>query len=515
MVEAKRAIVVGAGMGGLAAALRLAGAGFRVTVVERGGGPGGKIRAANVAGLEVDAGPTVFTMRWVLEDLFASAGARLEDHVGLAQVGILARHAWPDGTRLDLHADPARSRDEIARVFGPREGDAYAAFAEETRRIFETVEGPFLRAHAPTPLSLLKTVSDVGLGALVRIDGLRTMAAALAKRFADPRLQQLFGRYATYCGSSPYEAPATYNLVAHVEALGVHRVSGGMRALARAVASLAEARGVTLRYSSPVEQVVVRGGRVAAVTLEGGEELTADVVVWNGDVSALRALSTDPRRAPAPTEPRARSLSALTWAIVGRADGFPLVHHNVFFSSDYRAEFDDMLHGGRPPRDPTIYLCAQDRGDDDVTLPRERMLLIMNAPATGDSPERFTPSERERCDEAMTRTLERCGLRLSREAEVRASPVELHADFPATGGALYGPIARGATSTLSRHGARTKIGGLYLAGGSVHPGPGVPMAALSGMLAAQAVIEDAPRSAAPRWIDPSPAAATSGTTSTA
>ena len=196
-------------MGGLAAALGLAGAGFEVTVLERRSLAGGKIRSVVLDGRPVDAGPTVLTMRWVLDELFAEADAHLEDHVRLERAELLARHAWTDGTRLDLHADPAQSREEIGRVFGSQSAQAFDAFRDDARRIFETVEGPFLRSQAPTLGSLIRRVGAMGLGALVRVDGLRTMARALDKRFDEPKLRQLFGRYATYCGSSPFDAPAT------------------------------------------------------------------------------------------------------------------------------------------------------------------------------------------------------------------------------------------------------------------------------------------------------------------
>lgn len=503
-------MVVGAGIGGLACAIELAAKGCRVTVLERAPAAGGKARPRTVGGVELDAGPTVLTMPWVWEELFAAGGASFRERVGLERAEILARHAWPDGARLDLFADRQRSVEAIGEVFGPREARAYEAFCEDARRTYATVEGPFLRSQRPTVGGILMQAGALGLGALRAIDGMRTMARALEGRFGDPRLRQLFGRYATYCGSSPYDAPATLNLISHVEAEGVFRVKGGMRALAAALERLARELGVMMLFDADVDRLVVEGGRVTGVVALG-ERIRADAVVWNGDVSALAVslAGREASRAVRGTSRDARSLSAVTWTMLARTAGFPLLHHNVFFSADYRREFDDILERRRVPEEPTIYVCAQDRGDDDAPLDRERLLVLVNAPATGDDATHWTESERARCETLTFRTLERFGLSITPEASMQTTPADFHRLYPATGGALYGPIASGAFSALTRQPAESKLRGLYLAGGSVHPGPGVPMAALSGRLAASRVREDLDSIARSRTV------ATSGTTSTA
>ena len=512
MDGASHVVVIGAGAGGLAAAIDLAVAGHRVTVVERAAGPGGKLRTAAVAGRDIDTGPTVLTMRWVFDELFAAAGTTLEGRVRLERAEVLARHAWPDGARLDLYADAARSTEAIAEAFGAREAEGYQRLCKQARATWETLEGPFVRAERPGFFELMRRVAPMGAVALTRFDAHRSMWRALGGYFRDPRLRQLFGRYATYVGSSPMLAPATLNLIAHVEAVGVWRVAGGMRRLALALAELACERGATLRYGAPVAEILVRGGRAAGVRLDDGEVIAADAVIHNGDVSALGAglLGEGARRAARRTRPARRSLSALTWALVARADGFPLVHHNVFFSRDYRAEFA-ALGRGRVPDEPTVYVCAQDRGDAPIDSGEERLLLVVNAPATGDAPDRWATEERDRCERsvlAATAVLARAGLVLHEIAGARTTPVELHRDFPATGGALYGPATRGPLSSFQRAGSRSRLPGLYLAGGSTHPGAGVPMATLSGRLAAARLRADLASIARSRTV------AISGTTST-
>jgi 1-hydroxycarotenoid 3,4-desaturase len=511
-------VVVGAGVGGLACAIDLASAGARVRVVERAAGPGGKARAVEVGGATVDAGPTVLTMAWAFDELFEAAGASFRGEVALERAEVLARHAWGDGTRLDLYADRARSADAIGAAFGAREARAYLTFCDDGRRMFELSQAAFLRDQRPTVAGIVKRFGAAGLGALARLDGHRTMWRALGQRFGEPKLRQLFGRYATYCGSSPFEAPATLNVVPYVESEGVYRARGGVRQLVAALERLARARGVEFEYGREVGRVLVERGRAAGVALAGGEARPADAVVFNGDVAALGAglLGAEAARA-APGGgggPGGRSLSAVTWAVTARAAGLSLSHHNVFFADDYAAEFDALLRRGRVPDEPTVYVCAQDRGDGGDAgasggAPEERLLVLVNAPATGDAPERWPEPERQRCTTATLRVLRKAGLTLETSASAQTTPVEFHRLFPATGGALYGPRSTGPMAALARAGAATKLPGLYLAGGSVHPGPGVPMAALSGRLAAAQVRADLASTGRSR------PGATIGTTSTA
>ncbi len=494
-------MVVGAGVGGLVSALLLACRGLQVTLVERAATPGGKMRQVLAGAAAVDAGPTVFTMRWVLEQIFHSAGASLADHLKLTPLQVLARHAWGAEQRLDLFADPAQSADAIAQFAGPAEARRFAAFCAQARRVYDTLEGPYIRSERPTLLRLAGDLGPRGLAVLAGLGPFASLWRSLGRHFHDARLRQLFGRYATYCGSSPFVAPATLMLVAQVEMDGVWTVDGGMAAVARALADLAQQRGATLRFATHCEQVLVRDGRAVGVRLAGGETLAADSVVFNGDVAALSAglLGPGAARATAPVAPASRSLSAVTWALHAEARGFPLVRHNVFFCDDYAAEFRDIFRHRRLPRQGTVYVCAQDR-DDSGAVPAgrgrttalggaERLLCLVNAPAVGGGGE-FDPSEIQSCEHNHFALLQRCGLTIARQPErtVLTTPADFHRLFPATGGALYGQASRGWMDSFRRPCSTSRLPGLYLAGGSVHPGPGVPMAALSGQLAAATLL---------------------------
>lgn len=485
-----RVVVVGAGIGGLCAALRLAGQGLDVTVVEAADAPGGKMRPLLVDGEAVDAGPTVFTMRWVFDELLDELGTSAAQALPpLQPLQVLARHAWrADGSRLDLHADRERSAEAIAAFSSPAEGRRYLAFCDEAARVYRQLEGPHIRSGRPSFAQMVSDLGPRGLATLAGLGPLAALSTTLARRFTDPRLQQLFGRYATYCGAAPAQAPATLMLVAHVEQAGVWAVQGGMAALARSLADLLVRVGGRIRLRARCAAIEHDGARVRGVRLDGGERLVADSVVFNGDVSALAPLLGRERvRAPAATPAAGRSLSAMTWALRVRAEGFPLVRHNVFFDADYASEFTDIFTRRRLPRRGTVYVCAQDRLDDGVSPGQpERLLALVNAPADGDT-RSFEDPETEACQSRCTALLRDCGLALDLAApglSIRRTPADFHRLFPGTGGALYGPATHGWMALFRRSSSATALPGLYLAGGSVHPGPGVPMAAMSGRLAA-------------------------------
>ena len=490
----ERVVIIGAGVGGLVSAFALAARGVGVTVLERRAVPGGKMRQIAIGPAQVDSGPTVFTMRWVFDELFAAAGMNFSDHVDLQPLEVLARHAWDRATRLDLFADAERTTDAIGDFAGAKEAQGYRTFCRDTKRIYDILQTPFLRAAQPSMGGLIGGNGFRGLLQLPQIKPFSSMWSALSQYFGDPRLRQLFGRYATYCGSSPYLAPATLMLVAHVEREGVWSLKGGMHRLALTLADGAKSFGATIRYGQEVSEVLIACGRTCGVRLASGERIEADAVIVNADVGAVAGgmFGIDARRGAAVISPRARSLSAVTWSVVAETDGFPLGLHNVFFSSDYHAEFDDIFRHDTAPREPTVYVCAQDRADAGRSHNgRERLLVLINAPANGDR-HSYDATEVERCAQRTFQTLERCGLQIQRRPEATqvTTPADFNRMFPATGGALYGRSSHGWTASFQRPGARTRIPGLYLAGGSAHPGPGVPMAALSGRSAASSLLAD-------------------------
>ena len=489
-----RVIVVGAGAGGLAAAIDLAHRGAEVTVLEAAAEAGGKIRQLRFGDRGVDCGPTVFTMRWIFDELFENAGAALEDYLSLSPATVLARHAWRAGGRLDLYSNVDQSAQAIAEFATAKDADGYRAFCKRCEEIYLTLRDPFISDQRPSHLDVVKRVGLTNMPAFMRkIEPMKTLWGSLERYFEDPRLLQLFGRYATYVGSSPFSTPATIMLVAHVERDGVWTADGGMRAVAGALQRLAEERGAQFQFNANVSSVLVENGAVRGVTLASGETIQSDAVVFNGDISALGGglLGRSVTRAGRETSRNQRSLSAVTWSMLAKTSGFPLAFHNVFFAEDYKKEFDDIFKRRTTTQAPTVYLCAQDRDEDQPVDGAERLFLLANAPADGD----VAPMSNKQIETMKTRILallSSCGLEIDvdEDQSVLTSPADFHARFPATGGALYGQTSHGMMATLARAGARTNIKGLYVAGGSVHPGPGVPMAAMSGRLAAALYVED-------------------------
>ncbi|QPH54204.1 1-hydroxycarotenoid 3,4-desaturase CrtD [Pontivivens ytuae] len=492
-------LIVGAGIGGLAAAVVLSAAGERVILIDRHDHPGGKMRAVPTMAGPADAGPTVLTMRSVFDRICAAAGTRLEDHVRLRSAPIVARHFWTDGSTLDLSGDPAQDSENVAAFGGPEAARAFQRFHAEATQLFEAFEGPMMQAPRPRlgPLALA-----AARPALLPALAPRSLAQHLARRFEDPRLRQLFGRYATYVGGRPDAAPAVLALIWAAEAQGVWAVDGGMHRLAEALADIAVSRGAELWLGCHVAGLEVEGGHATGVTLSDGTRIAAGRVLFNGDPAALRhgllgptACTAVPRAAVTP-----RSLSAHVWSFAAQPQGRPLAHHNVFFGADPRTEFGPLAHGAMP-EDPTLYVCAQDRGTGTPDGP-ERFEIIMNAPpATGPT----TEEEIARCRKETFATLMRHGLSFDPEPpdSTLTTPADFATLFPGSDGSLYGRSPHGLMAPFRRPTARSRITGLYLCGGGVHPGAGVPMAARSGLHAAEAILSDrASTSTSPQTATP-------------
>lgn len=483
-------VIIGAGMGGLGAAIDLAGKGVPVTVVEKASTPGGKMRTLEVGGQHIDAGPTVMTLRSAFDDLFEEAGSRFEDHVGLVTAERLARHAWDDTDTFDLMADPEASVEEVDRFFGGKQARLFAKFLRDGSKLYDALTTNFLLQPQTNPIGLTTRMLMNNPGGALTLRPFSTLWSALGDYFPDARLRQLFGRYATYCGASPWSAPATLMMIAELEQRGVWYVKGGMSRLAHGMAGFASQLGADIRYDAPVDEILIEGGTAKGVRLQSGETIRARAVLSAADPDALRSglLGDDARKGLKPAKMQ-RSLSALVWTATGKPTGFELDRHNVVFSPDYRAEFDALFTDNRIPDDPTIYICAQDRGAGSTRDGAERFLILINAPADGDT-HTYTAEETDPWLDLTLNRLRASGLNLDLDAATATGPDGFARLCPGSSGAIYGRALHGWQSAFQRPGARTQIPGLYLAGGGTHPGPGVPTSMISGRTAARSILAD-------------------------
>ena len=486
-----RVVVIGAGLAGLASAARLAHAGFDVTVLEAHSAPGGKMRTKASAAGPVDSGPTVLSLRGIFEQFSSDVGAALDTAITLHEEKTLARHYWNDGSSFDLMSDPDATAANVREWGGARAEQDYRRFAANAQILFDTFDAPMMHSADPK-------VFDLALAALRNPRTLSkllpkaTLSLSLAQHFKDKRLRQLFGRYATYVGGSPYQSPALLSLISHSEAIGGWRVEGGMSALARAIAGVATACGAKIHYDTPVAQISGQNARIASIADQDGNRFPADIVVHAGDPKALSdgLFGASAKAAVEKPGVTPRSLSAYVYAFAAEPSGPELSHHTVFFGKDPKTEFEPLARG-QMTRDPTLYICAQDRGTGIEPDGLERFEIIMNGPPTQRSAP--TLQEIERCQTTVFETLAKSNLTFRptpNPQETLTTPAGVASLFPSSNGSLYGKSPHGMTSSLTRPRARTKLPGLYLTGGGTHPGAGIPMVVLSAKHAAEAIIAD-------------------------
>ncbi len=488
-----KSIIIGGGVGGLAAAMQLAKKGIEVDLIDPNLELGGKIHQTNFQGVMIDSGPTVLTMKWVFESLFNLVGYNLEDEIKITKLNLIASHFWSKNEKLDLFSDKEKSAEEIKNFANKEEADRFLSFCDLSSKIYQSLEPGFIKNQGPKINETRKTLGISGIKLLASIGLMRSYWFSLQKQFKDPRLQQLFGRYATYVGSSPWSAPATLMLIPHVEMRGVWSVEGGMVELTRAMVRVSRKMGVRF-HQNYCEEILTYKGHVSGVRLKDGNSILAENIIFNGDVSALSRglLGEKVKIASKEIKISERSLSALTWTVHGEVNNFELSRHNVFFNNNYNNEFIDIFKKQQLPRSPTVYICAQDRGFTNKQKKGcERLFILVNAPATGDN-QKITEMEYQICQLSAVSLMRNCGLSIktNQKSWIQSTPVDFHRRFPSTGGSLYGRRTHGWLTPFQRPNSRSKIPGLYLSGGSVHPGPGIPMATISGQLAAEALMED-------------------------
>jgi phytoene desaturase len=482
-------VIIGGGIGGLSAAIRLAADGERVLLFEQNAQVGGKMGELRADGFRWDTGPSVITMRHVFDDLFAAAGKRTADYLTLMPAEPLTRYFYRDGTVLDATSDLPRMIAQIEQI-DPRDAEGYLAYLAYAARLHRITGKVFIYNTPPTPASLFK----VPLRDALRVDAMRSMDAAIRSFVRSPHLRQLLGRFATYVGASPYRAPATLNVIAHVELNGgVYYPRGGIYAIARGMARLAAELGVEVQTGCTVERILVEHKRVCGVQVQG-ERIAAKAVIANVDVATVyekllpaEAVSAAYVQRLLRAEPSCSGY-VLLLGVAGKHER--LAHHNIFFTQDYRAEFTDIFARGVPPNDPTVYVAITAKSDpDDAPEGMENWFVLINAPALSDHYDWTANAPRYR-DQVLA-TLAKFGVTPQIRAEHQLTPADIARLTGARRGALYGTSSNTPLAAFLRpHNRGRGIRGLYFAGGTAHPGGGVPMVTLSGGVAARLLLAD-------------------------
>lgn len=512
----KTAAVIGAGIGGIAASIRLAVKGYEVHVFEANEYPGGKLSTFDVAGASgtyrFDAGPSLFTLPHLVEELFRLAGENPADHFEYLRLPEICRYFWDDGTRLTAWADTNAFAQEVETKLG-EPAHRVTDFLKDSAFKYEVTDGLFLHDSLHKAGTWLNRKALRGYLNLPRLGVFGTMNGANKRAFEHPKLVQLFNRYATYNGSDPYQTPALLNIIPHLEYnIGAFFPKQGMVSITNSLVKLAERQGVHFHFSTPVEEIVVENDRAIGVKIgrggKGGKGkegegsrvtppsplsspssfLPFSRIVSNMDVTPTyrRLMPTQPAPERTLRQPRSSSGLIFYWGI---RRTFPeLDMHNIFFSNDYRTEFDYLFNKrDRLYEDPTVYVNITSKNKPDDAPPGcENWFILLNAPANeGQDWDTIIAQTRQDVIRKLSHNL---GVDVGAliECEAILDPRTIEARTSSAQGALYGTASNNRFAAFLRHpNFSSRIDNLYFVGGSVHPGGGIPLCLLSAKIATE------------------------------
>ena len=500
-----RVVVIGAGMGGMATAARLAVKKHDVTIVEQSHTYGGKLGTVERDGFVFDTGPSLLTIPAVYRDLFNKTGMPLEKSIEIVDLDPAFGYHFSDGTTLDMPGfGVGRCAAAMQDVFGGTSGQDWRDFSARAADIWQITRRPVLESPLSGMRDFMPLAKD--FSAIRTVAPFRSLRSIAAKYLADPRQRTLVDRYATYTGSDPRKAPAALATVPYVEqTFGAYHVAGGIRKLADALYERVIERGVDVRFNADVARLELTNDRACGVTLASGERLPADIVVSNADARHLyQDLVQDPRGSAAlqKLSKATASLSGFVILVAARGRTPGIRHHNGWFPSNYDDEFDSIF--GRNPRpvpDPTIYACVP---DDDQMRPdsdHESWFILVNAPRHSDVDEPGcinwdAPGLADQYRDRIFDVLAQRGIDLRERAlwTITRTPADLERATRAPGGSIYGTSSNGARAAFLRPANISPIPRLYLVGGSAHPGGGLPLVGMSAEIVANIIGRDADES---------------------
>jgi phytoene desaturase len=479
-------VIVGAGLGGLSAAMRLAGAGRRVTVLERESVPGGRAGLLELDGYRFDTGPTVLTMPDLLADAFRCVDEDLEDWLDLRPVSPAYRARFADGSSLDVIADVEAMAAEVARVCGPADAAGYRRFAAFTKRLYDLEMRHFIDRNLDGPLDLLRP----SLARLAAMGGFRRLAPVVASYLKDPRLQRVFSFQAMYAGMSPYDALAIYAVIAYMDCVaGVWFPVGGMHAVPRAMAAAASKHGVEIRYGTEVTRVELRGSRAVAVHTAGGERIAGDVVVLNPDLPVawrdLLPASKSPHRLS-----RLRYSPSCVVLLAGsrRPPGDDQAHHTIHFGTAWRETFRDIIDRGRLQSDPSLLVTTPTLSDRSLAPDGRSSYYVLVPTPNLEAPIDWAVIGPRYRDEIVAH-LEQLGYDGFGDA-IEVEHLTTPADWARRGMAAGAPFAASHSffQTGPNRPGNLAFDNLVFTGSGTQPGVGVPMVLISGRLAAERIL---------------------------
>lgn len=481
-MAAKKALIIGAGVAGIATAIRLALKGYRVEVFEANGYPGGKLSVLEMDEFRFDAGPSLFTMPQYVDELFKLAGKNPEDYFKYQKLDTVCRYFYEDGTQFTAYADADKFANEINKATG-ESVEAVKKYQANSGNIYNITNHVFLEKSLHNIKTYLSRDALQSIFKFAQIDAFRTMHKANDASFKSDYMVQFYDRYATYNGSNPYTAPATLNVIPHLEQhYGAYFPDDGMYSIITSLVKLAESLWVKFYYRSPVDEIVLKDGKVEGIKVND-KLITGDLVVSNMDVwfTYSKLLKAHSHLHPKKTLNQERSSSALIfyWGI--RKQFKELDLHNVFFSTDYKAEFDHIWKKKSIFHDPTVYLNISSKyKPDDAPEDCENWFVMINVPAnTGQDWDSMIIEARLNILRKLTRIL---GEHVSDLilCESILDPWGIESKTSSYQGSLYGTSSNSKFAAFLRHPNKSpKISNLYFCGGSVHPGGGIPLCLLS------------------------------------
>ncbi len=485
----KKISVIGAGLGGLSASIRLAHKGYEVDVYERNSEPGGKARSLNINGFRFDTGPSLLTMPFIINELFESVGENIKQYLSINKLNVLCKYFYPDDTIINAYSDKGKFIQEIEAKTNEN-GKNLLKYLDYCRTIYELTSDIFLfnnlySISSYTNTKALKTLFRIG-----KIDSFRTMDEANRSFFNDARIVQLFNRYATYNGSNPYECPATLNIISHVEYnLGGYFIDGGMFKLTEALYRLASKKGVKFHFNSGITKIEIKNKKVTGI-ITSEKFIETNTVISNSDVYNTygKLLNDGHSRSAKKYDKLEPSSSALVfyWGVNIKSDNLEI--HNILFSKNYKKEFNGLFKEKSYPIDPTIYIYISSKfAKNDASESHENWFVMINAPYGDKASDLDYNSIKEKILQKIKKVT---GYDIKDKiiCEKVLTPADIEKQTGSYKGSIYGISSNSRKSAFLRQPNKSKeYTGLYFCGGSAHPGGGIPLVILSGKICADLI----------------------------